>query len=378
MPVNDLAPASIDSLLRAALRGQTPAWPWAGGIAVQAVLDRIALHGTAALLHACVPPLPWPREVMDALRHTAVANAMWELRHQQVLAGALAALDAAHAAPILIKGTALAYGLYPDPAQRQRADTDLLIPEGAQAAADDALQSAGFTRLAGAPSLQATYSLTASDGSVHWLDVHFRINNSPLLAALFSYAELRATATPLPRLCGTARGADPVQAMLIACMHRATHRHNPYHVQGSAHHEPDRLIWLYDLHLLAQAFTPSDWDRFLQAANAKGLAGTCAEGLEHARACFGTPVPAAVLDASTQARSQPASVYLAAGPARQRWMDLVALGTAARRWHWISDLVFPPADYMRQKYAQGGWLPWLYLRRAAGGTAKRLLRKASR
>ena len=64
--------------------------------------------------------------------------------------------------------------------------------------------------------------------------------------------ELLARALPLPALGPHARGPGDVDALLIACMHRATHRHNPYTVNGEDHHDPDRLIWLTDIDLLAR------------------------------------------------------------------------------------------------------------------------------
>jgi len=67
-----------------------------------------------------------------------------------------------------------------------------------------------------------------------------------------------------------ALAVSPVHALLLACMHRGTHRHNPYYVSGEPHTGGDRLIWLYDLHLLAESFGEHDWQSFIARADAKG------------------------------------------------------------------------------------------------------------
>ncbi len=82
-----------------------------------------------------------------------------------------------------------------------------------------------------------------------------------------------------------------MHALLLACMHRGTHRHNPYYVSGEPHTGGDRLIWLYDLHLLAESFGEHDWQSFIARADAKGLRGICADGLATAHQCFATNVP---------------------------------------------------------------------------------------
>jgi hypothetical protein len=109
------------------------------------------------------------------------------------------------------------------------------------------------------------------------------------LSRLFSYEELRQAALPLPGLSPHTLGAGKVHALLIACMHRAGHKQAPYFVDGVAHYSGDRLIWLYDIHLLAQALSPAQWNEFLRLARQKGLRAVCLEGIEQTRSRFATP-----------------------------------------------------------------------------------------
>lgn len=360
----------IDAFLAGALRGQPQSWAWDSDAAADAVFTRARLHGVVALLHAQPSTRAWPQRFIHACRLEAQALAMWELRHQAVLNETLRALAEDGTQPLLIKGTPLAYTLYDDPALRTRSDTDLLMPPSAAATAERTLFRLGFDRIPSAPSYQATYSLRLADGTSHALDVHWQINNSELLARLLPYDELMRVAQPVAALDAYALMPSLTHSLLIACMHRATHRHNPYHVAGESHHEPDRLIWLRDIDLLARALHPHQWHEFESIAKTKGMPATCLEGLQLAARSFHTPLPDAL--ASLAATCGRADRYLQSGPVHQHWLDFLALGSTPARAHWLRNLAFPPEPYMRAKYPGGGWLPWLYLRRAAAGAAKRL------
>ena len=376
------ATALAESLVIAALRGPAPAWPKEADEATTRQALRFASdNGVASLLHDKLAGSGWPANILHAVRHQAVHAAMWELSHQQALGSLLKALHEADVTPVLIKGTALAYSLYGNPALRTRGDTDLLIPLASHAQVHDLLLGEGYETQHAVEgefiSYQAAYVLRSRDGGEHTLDVHWKINNSELLSYLFTHAELLQDAQPLPALCAHAVGASPVHALLIACMHRSTHKQNPYYIDGEPHHDADRLIWLYDIHLLAAHLSPAEWVKFVQLALQKGLAAVCLEGMQHAAARFHTRYPPDVERALSQATSEAPFRYLAAGHFRQRWMDFLALGSAGRRLRFAREVFFPAPGYMRAKYqlARWRWLPWLYLRRAGGGLVKSLLRR---
>ena len=201
--------------------------------------------------------------------------------------------------PVLFKGTALAYGLYPDGVLRTRGDTDFIIPPESRAVVHKVLQATVsnlFQPSAG--TISATSRSTHGHNpreAHHTLDVHWRINNSELLSRLFTHEELLVHARPLPNLGPHALAAGPVHALLLACMHRATHKQNPYYVDGVAYYSGDRLIWLYDIHLLLGALTPAEIDDFVRLARTKGLRAVCLEGIERAQTSFHTSVPPELL-----------------------------------------------------------------------------------
>lgn len=377
-----------ENLLCAALRGEQPAWPTGQDESFTGhFLERANFHGILPLLHhrlASQSALErgWPQEILSACRQQAIAQTMWELRHQQLLTQVIGTLNASGVQPVLFKGTALAYGLYDNPALRTRGDTDFLIPGEACNNVAERLETLGFVQGASVAghyvSYQASYTYADSVTGEHSLDVHWRINNSQVLARLFTYDELRATAEPLMRLSSQAIAVCPEHAMLLACMHRATHRNNPYYVDGVAHYDSDRLIWLYDIHLLAEKLDAAGLASLLSAAQQKGLSAEVLESLKLARQCFGTCIPVSSLDAfQKNKRHELASKYLSGSTIKQHWMDWMSIETARGKLAFLTEHVFPPADYMRQKYpnARTRSLPWLYLQRAFAGVLKRLSRQ---
>lgn len=341
------------------------------------------IHGVQVLLYTRLSQGDVPASLLQALHDETVRHTVWELGHQQLLTTTLAALSAIGVEPVLLKGTALAYSLYSDPVARTRGDTDLIIPLHEKERVHEALLALGFERKLGVSgefvSYQANY-VKAAPGGVHSLDLHWKINNSELLSKLFTYDELRRDAQALPSLCQHALGACRVQALLIACMHRSTHRQNPYYTLDEAHHDPDRLIWLYDIHLLAGQLEDHEWTGFLHMADKKGLRAVCLEGLEHARACFHTELAPPIIAALSKPGSvEPPARYLDSGKLNQQWMDFCALASHSRRFRFVGELVFPPAAYMHGKYPgnETSWMPWLYLRRATSGFIKRLGREGT-
>ena len=371
--------AKLDELMCAALRGEEAVWPSAHRDDVSSIfIDRAEYHGVTALLHERSALLSgWPASVRNALRTRALAQTCWELQHQQCLNEIMAALRRKAIEPVFFKGTALAYGLYVNPVWRARGDTDMIVPEVASNRAAKLLVSLDFRPdIAVGGDLvtyQQSYTWDCKDRGRHMVDLHRRINNSELLSHLFSYAELRAEAQGLPQLCEGALAVGPVHALLLACLHPATHKHNPYTVDGISYYGGDRIIWYYDVHLLAQSFTDCQWQDFLDKALAKGLCAISREGLEHASARFGTRYPDFVRQALAKT-GEPVAAYLHAGWFHQSWIDFCSIPDFSNRVRFLRELGFPSQSYMRTKYADspGAWLPWLYARRAAEGLMKRV------
>ena len=57
----------------------------------------------------------------------------------------------------------------------------------------------------------------------------------------------------------------------------------------------DRLVWLYDIHLLAQRFTDESWQQVMTLVEERSLCGPCLDGLSAAQILLATVLPGRVL-----------------------------------------------------------------------------------
>jgi hypothetical protein len=110
-----------------------------------------------------------------------------------------------------MKGTALAYDLYANPVWRLRCDTDLLLmPEDAEECRE-VLAALGFRKDVGtsreAVIHDETWTLASRGGGSHAIDLQRRLNNSDLLANLFSYEAFLGAKRPTPGLGPSAGSA---------------------------------------------------------------------------------------------------------------------------------------------------------------------------
>lgn len=371
--------AQSDDLFCAILRGESAPWRASEDAAeIAAFLARAEYHGVQPLLHERLhDAYGWPAGALLRLREQAIGQAVWEMRHQQVLSEVLANLAGAGMRPLLFKGTALAYSLYDNPVLRARGDTDLIVPPADRDGAVAVLGTLGFKRFTAASRDSSSYQAAYTLGD-HTLDLHWRVNDSELLSRLFTYDELRARATPLPALSPDAWAPGPVHAVLLACLHRAMHMETPYYSDGVAYFSGNRLIWLYDIHLLAQAMTGEQWDDFVEIADRKGLRAICLDAFERTQACFNTAVPDRVRDALTRpGPTEIPTAYLNANIARRHWLDFRAMDGIGSRLDLFREVFFPSAGFMRNRFpdARIKWLPWLYARRFFEGIRMRLQRQ---
>ncbi|MEA2116090.1 MAG: nucleotidyltransferase family protein [Thermodesulfobacteriota bacterium] len=187
---------------------------------------------------------------------------------------------------LLIKGAPLSYTLYPEPSFRPRCDTDLLFPDRASAEKGwSIVQERGYQRPNAVSgeiiSHEFSCCKTGPASIGHNLDLHWRLSNNQLFARLFDFDELAHSAVKVPQL-NNADTLGPEHALLLACVHRIQHK---------TEQQENRLIWLYDIHLLCRSFSPAMWQQFLAAAQKKQLCSICLDGLRSAMIFPGTSVP---------------------------------------------------------------------------------------
>jgi hypothetical protein len=148
------------------------------------------------------------------------------------------------------------------------------------------------------------------------------------------------------------------------------------------HRNQERLLWIYDVHLISTRLTSAELERFAELGLETRVASVCAHQLELARTRFGTALPAGLGDALSTLTSPEASAeYLVRD---RRWHhEIVASMRALPRWRdrlqLAREVVLPNRQYMLVAYdlpagARGSvLLPALYARRMLYGAWKILL-----
>jgi hypothetical protein len=285
----------------------------------------------------------------------------------------LSALRDSGVEPLVIKGAALAHTHYRAPYLRPRYDTDLLVSKDDFRRTCWILFDLGFRRVNSisreAIRTQWTFERSLEGGVAEYIDLHWAISNRPLFAAMISFDELRDHAIRL-RLANsvdsssTRKDADvaapgAVHALLLACIHQIAH-HNGW----------GKLIWLYDIRLLANQLSDVEWERFVDLAARKRITRLCRDVLLRAASvgCSRDVIRRFDNVAETPERS---AMYL--GGAGTRWrslmLDLQAVTGLGAKIGLVAGHAFPDAMYMRRAYGSSGvfGLSSAYVRRLGMG-----------
>lgn len=353
-------PERLRPALTATLGDEPSEWPELGREEVQALVA----HGVAPIVYA--------RAGVPQLRAEALRASGYEALRAHDLAEVLAALAARGVEALILKGTALAYELYPGPELRPRSDTDLLIARDDLPALREVMLAHGFTEHVSSGDehgLRQT-EFTRAPGMSY--DVHWAATNIPAFDAVLHYDDLRTRAIALPLLDASARGLSHVDALLLACIHRVAH-----------HHDSDRLIWLVDIDLLRARMSREEHARFWRIAAEGRVVAVCERSIEVAEAWLGRePHDRAAdhLSVEELTRDEPSRVFLDrdlthGGVMLSSLRALPWRARAERLWQ----VAFPPAAFMRERFGARNalTLPWWYAVRGVRGVT-RLFRRAGR
>nr|UXE46013.1 hypothetical protein Hi04_10k_c554_00012 [uncultured bacterium] len=334
--------------IAALIRGDTTSWE---GLDVtpeewQRFCDDQGLSGLVYYQLRGAEGTDWPAEVRDDLEQTARGRVAQEILLRRELNAALALLADGGVHPILLKGTALAYSCYPAPGQRPREDTDLLIRRDDVERVRAILRGHAYREPAYCDGelLFCQFEMQKLDqfGFSHALDFHWKISTQALFANLLSYDELAETAVAIPSLGPDARAPGLLHSLLLACVHPVMH-----------HRGEERLLWVYDVHLLASGLSSAEWDTFVTLARLKRVSAICHAQLLLATSRFGTPAPPEILETlGSESADEPTVAYLSAG---RRWHDEVesnlrGLRTWRERLQLLREIALPSASYMMKSY----------------------------
>lgn len=370
-----LAAEEIDRNLAAALRGEPlSTWPEEMEAAPDLLLQRTHYHGLCGLLAASAS---WPPSIDAAIRREAVARAMWELRHRQLMEELLSVLEAAGVRALLLKGTALAYLYYEEPAHRSRGDTDLWVAPQQVEPARRVLAEHGFACTAAAdphdPMQLEEGWAHGADGQTHIVDLHWSAVNSLALSSLFDFDTCWSRRQGVIALGSGAWALDDADALLHAAVHRRLHVASPYLVDGRTYYGGDRLIWAKDIDLLVRRLGDCGMERAAERARELGLAEAFREALVLARDCLSSPIPRSLLERTAEEQRGRVAAYLAAGQVGRARLDLLAVPGPHRKLAAVAHRILPSRQFLKAKYGQDGrtFLPLLLFRRLTDFARKR-------
>jgi hypothetical protein len=373
-------PTIQDEFLCTLLRGDAVSWPGAAGLADEAhFLSACVAHGVAPLvyqhLYGSSAWTDWPAALRAGLAHYGRVQVAVAVLYEQDLVEVLAGF-AAHSIPVLLmKGMPLAYTHYANPALRPHCDTDLLIQPWDRIATHRLLTAQGYAPLPGVSgqliSHQCTYVKEGPHGVRHAYDVHWKVSNPYVFADCLAVETLRREAVAIAALGPNARALSSVHALILACIHRVAH-----------HPHEDRLIWLYDIHLLARSLSCAEWSELGQLAVDTRLQEVCRCGLQLARRRLGTAFPPDIMAQlkipDRPLRSLPRTPLRRSHARRlyRLFAELRALPNWRYQWQLVWEYAFPPAAYILHRYAttRRFLLPILYLHRGACGLWRLLQR----
>lgn len=348
--------------------GSEAVWPQQGSLTADTFFREASAQGIVPLLFRRLSAQKgngWPAELLARLREASLRLAAAELLLEADLRSLLQSLAEIGVQPLLLKGTALAYSLYPEPWLRPRCDTDLLISAPDREKTDRLLRQLGCVALheAAAEGINAQMSWSRRyQGIACHYDMHWRISNvSGSFSRAFAAGSLFARAVAVSSLGEYARTLSAADALLFACFHRA----------GHFSHSGDRLIWLYDLHLLCQSLTGEEAAAFCGQAEELEISTLCADGLKAAAFWFGTTFPAELTPLFKERSGEGFAALLQhgrqAGIKSHALLELKGLPTWRERLLFVWRNLFPPAQYMLWRYGakRKAALPLLYAKRLA-------------
>ena len=306
-----------------------------------------------------------PREVRGQLEQRSRNAIAVEMARSQDLSALLEGLAGQGLNMLLIKGSALACTHYPQPHLRARVDTDVLIGpvnirQVRKVFIDQGYDLLGWTY----KSHQFNATRDNYGGRVIRYDVHWRANNGAKYARVINFTDALEESVPVPGVVG-GRTLGPVHSLMLACMHRA----------GTIPNHPDRLIWLYDMHLLISAMAPEDLSRFAERAGRAHILDECRDAVNECIRRFSTPVPPDIQSSlSAQETGQSGSGRYEGSQLALIIDDLRQMPDWKSRRDLMREFLFPPGDYLLFRYGKENryWIPWLYCRYLFGGLLERL------
>ena len=303
------------------------------------ILKQASLHGVDVLLYSQVRAGTVTR-VSETLKKGLISAIYPQVAHDMVLNEAtrkLLDLLASQQIPtLLLKGTPVAFLYYPTTYLRPRCDTDIYIDENHLEKTAELL-SVHFYELSGLgtrkhSSKQFLAAIKSVQKNYLHFDMHWKLSNRVMFSNTLPFKECLESCQPVTGLGPNAYTLSKTDLVIHACIHRIAHGRNT---------QRNRLIWLYDIHLIAETMTNAELDNFLNKAKQKTIAMLCADALETCQSIFNTTLPDDFLTRLKQdCNREPSAKLISASKLRWAWEDMQSLPNTSEKIAFARELLF--------------------------------------
>jgi hypothetical protein len=219
---------------------------------------------------------------------------------------------------------------------RPRCDTDIYINEKdldrtASLLTGNSYQLSGLGKRTYSSKQFVAAIETMKNSFIHF-DMHWKLSNRVMFRGTLPFEECLEKSQPVPNLGANARALSLNDLMLHACIHRIAHGRNT---------ESNRLIWLYDIHLLAGAMSENELENFPSVAREKSIGYLCADALEMCQSLFATDLPPGYLNELREnQRREPSAKLLQSSKLRWAWEDMQSLQGIRQKAIFAKELLF--------------------------------------
>jgi len=376
MPGNSLLEVSDDLLtyLLSILRNEPPITPKASIDQWSDLLCVLKLHWILPLLYWRVGSLPPevrpPESITDHMRMSFLESRVRILRSERQLGEILDAFQGEGVRALVLRGPALAWSVYPNPALRPGSDLDLLVLPEQIIQARAILEHLGYKCLS--KRFEETKDFFREEDFIHRtnprdnlvVDLHwvhwelhpfFGISRDVGIEDLFRRA-LKVKSSSL-----TFATLHPVDALINAAIHMAM-----------IHNRDMRLIWICDIALLArQLRIPEDWELLQERSVAWSARLAVENSLKIAQAWTGLKLPEKFSDFSSWPQPTEEELATWSHTMRRHWVSLMLKRYLSRpsglreMLRSLFGLLFPHPDIVRYCYppCRDWLLPLSYVRR---------------
>lgn len=367
----------IDGFIYSILNGNAPSWP---DTAIDTFADELEqalhLHGLYPLIYHLYKDVPawttWPGEIRARLKRTSLHHAAHDLAAESKTRDLLTKLQASGIRPIVLKGTAIAYTHYSEKSTRTRGDIDLLFQRSELSRAFRIMEAQGYEYVYRQGFLgQELGYVDVSAGPTNLpLDIHWRSSSYVLMAHILNTEEIIRSAVTIPDLAPLPCAMNPVHALMHACMHWVKHL---------ASGDSIRILWVYDIYLLAKQLSATEIRQFISGVTEKRISRICLAALSYVEQKLHCRNLVKLIRNLETIKQKEATARML-GPNARSFVagDVFSSADISFLPRVLEDILFPPGAYLLRLYGkqQPMWLPLLYTHRLSAGLLEYVRRRS--